>query len=96
MSLIYTEGYLESKEVDATQCHLGTNIKNILIVPPKDNHNDITVTIYERNPYDAIYTIHLLQEPLFLNVQLQKNINYWYQASQAVQVYYEKEGEINV
>lgn len=93
MSLIYTEGHLYSEEIGSSQVKLESNIKNILIVPPKDNNIDIKVTIYEYSPMNALYELHLLDKEIFLEGnKFKKDVNYYIQASPSnIQLYYEKE-----
>ena len=97
MSLIYTEGYLESKPVTFTQQDLPSNIKNILIVPPQDNNINIKVSIYKYSPNNPVYEIYLLKNAVFLkDFLLEENVQYYIKTSnQTVQLYYEKE-DINV
>ena len=93
MSLIYTEGYLNSSELKTSAKQLEPNIKNFIIVPPINNNQDIVVSIYRYSPLDAVYEIHLLQEEIFVKGDLlEKNVDYWYKVSTStVQFYYEKE-----
>lgn len=93
MSLVYTEGYLNSIVLGTDQRKLESDIKNILIVPPKDNNIDIIVSIYEYSPFEPIYEIHLFQERVFLKgSKMNKNTTYYGKVSNSkVQLYYEKE-----
>lgn len=93
MSLVYTEGYLNSIVLGTDQQKLESDIKNILIVPPKDNSIDIIVSIYEYSPFEPIYEIHLFQESVFLKgKKMNKNTAYYGKVSNSkVQLYYEKE-----
>lgn len=93
MSLIYTNGYLKSITVDSMQQSLDSNIKNILIIPPKNNTNNIVVYIYEYDKYHPIYSIHLINNEIFLdNVIISKNKSYSIQAvGGEIQLYYEME-----
>jgi hypothetical protein len=93
MSLIYTEGYLNSIEVNTSQQKLEKNIKNLLIVPPKNNSEKIQVTIYQYSPLSPIYDIYVLNNQVFLkgdNIQ-EDDVYYIKTSKNTVQLYYEKE-----
>ena len=66
MSLIYTEGYLESMEISSLVKDLPKDIQDILIIPPANNDKDIIFYIYEYDKYHSIYEIHLLKNPVHL------------------------------
>jgi hypothetical protein len=97
MSLIYTEGYLESKLIDTSQQLLESNIKNILIVPSKNNTEDIQISIYQYSPFNPIYEIYILNNPISLKGdKLQKDSIYYIKTSRnTVRLYYEYEKEDN-
>lgn len=92
MSSIFTEGYLESITVTSAGKSLKSNIKNILIVPPKDNTQKITLDIYEYDKYHPIYEVHFLNQPISIN-NLKKDMIYTVKtdSQKSVQLYYEKE-----
>ena len=93
MSLIYTEGYLESMPITSIAQKLEPNIKSILIVPPKNNIADIIFYIYEYDKYHPIYKIHLLKNEIFLEgLLIKKDFSYNVKADGGeVRLYYNKE-----
>lgn len=93
MSLIYTEGYLNSKPVTSVVQDLEPNIMNMLIVPPKNNTVNTIFYIYEYDKYHPTYELHLLNHPINLTGEfLLKNHTYKVSVNKGeVQLYFEKE-----
>lgn len=70
MSLIYTEGYLESVSIihEATALPKGT-----FKIYFNSSNESINIRIYEKTPYDLSYSFYLGKYPLEIDIDPKKN-----------------------
>ena len=73
MSLIYTEGYLESETISSSEKELPKNISKLLLMPQSNNKRAIKVDIYDNNQYLPLYELYILSNMVVLeNLSLNK------------------------
>ena len=94
MSLIYTEGYLKSVPLSVDRVKVPKEAFNIYIVPENDGKEDM-ILIYDKNPYNSLYELHIANNPIFLD-KLPINVDYYLstQSNKEITLYYELKGGV--